>query len=77
MLDALLFTFFGTLFIFCIFFILFFIVKTNRKQTWKEFFEAESRLSRQSHCKHEKWNYDPKMKTIECKNCGLKGCIED
>ena len=28
-------------------------------------------------CKHEHWNCDTQIRTIECKNCGLRAWIDD
>jgi hypothetical protein len=75
--DVFIFAFLGTLFIFCVFFLLLFLVKTVRKQTWKQFFDEDSKLARQKNCKHEKWNCDTGIRTIECINCGKRAWIED
>lgn len=31
----------------------------------------------QQKCKHEHWNCDTQIRTIECKSCGLRAWIDD
>lgn len=32
---------------------------------------------KQQKCKHEHWNCDTQIRTIECKSCGLRAWIDD
>jgi len=31
----------------------------------------------QRQCRHEKWNMDKQIRTIECKECGLRAWVDD
>jgi hypothetical protein len=31
----------------------------------------------QQNCKHERWNMDKQIRTIECKTCGLRAWVDD
>jgi len=31
----------------------------------------------QQKCKHERWNHDTQIRTIECKSCGLRAWVDD
>jgi len=43
----------------------------------KEGIEKQRVQLKQEQCKHERWNCDTQIRTIECKNCGIRGWIDD
>jgi hypothetical protein len=43
----------------------------------KEGIEQQRIQMLQLQCKHERWNMDNQIRTIECINCGLRAWIDD
>ena len=43
----------------------------------KEGIKQQRLQTLQRHCKHEKWNMDNQIRTIECKACGLRSWVDD
>ena len=43
----------------------------------KEGLEAQRKQLKEDRCKHEKWNCDTQIRTIECKECGKRAWIDD
>ena len=53
----------------------------NKQQTRQSAIQLViSRLSllwKQRNCKHEKWDCDTQIRTIQCRECGKRAWIED
>lgn len=45
--------------------------------TFKKDLEIGILENKQQKCKHEHWNCDTQIRTIECKICGLRAWIDD
>jgi hypothetical protein len=43
----------------------------------KEGIEQQRVQMLQQKCKHERWNHDTQIRTIECKSCGLRAWVDD
>jgi hypothetical protein len=37
----------------------------------------QQKLQMLQNCKHERWNMDNQIRTIECKTCGLRAWVDD
>jgi hypothetical protein len=35
------------------------------------------KIQKHRQCKHERWNHDTQIRTIECKTCGLRAWVDD
>lgn len=43
----------------------------------REFWKALALRRKQRACKHERWNHDDHIRTIECKGCGLRAWVDE
>jgi hypothetical protein len=55
------------------------MIKYIKKQidNFKKNLEIGITENNQRKCKHEHWNCDTQIRTIECKSCGLRAWIDD